>query len=558
MKSGFSYILGAALMVSASPAAAVPADFAARANAIVEDSFPADGPGAAVIVTEGGKTVFERGRGLADIEAGKPIAPDTVFRIGSITKQFSAAVVLQLAAEGKLSLDDPVSKYFPGYPQPGASATVRQLLNHTSGIQSYTDIPGWMVEANFSRPHSNDEMMAVFRDLPSPSAPGEKWAYNNSGYFLLGIIVEKVTGKPWHQLVHERVVRPLGLSSFRYGVEEASVPAMARPYAAAGDGQVAPAPKIHMSVPGAAGALIGTVGDLARWNHALHHGRILDAPSYKAMTSGTQLGDGTQSPYGYGLQVSELRGHRTIGHGGGIPGFVTSSLYLPEKDVFVAVFTNSAPPVGRPDEMVTKLALLAAGDPLPDFHRQPVDLKAVEPMLGTYKIEGEGGERLFFAREGRLFTRRTDSAEMEVFAAGANRFFYPGGVTWFDIKRGESGPVMAMHQNASRTPQTATWVGPVPAQATRPSVAVPRSTLERYAGNYRVGGDVALISLGEEGLSIKLGSQPTFKLVPRSSTEFEVERVGARIVFDSGADGPATGMTIHQGGATIAAPRAAD
>src|SRR5918993_4068480 len=158
-----SVLLGAAAALTvAAPAQAIPADFKARADALLKKSFPDAGPGAAVIVTDDGKVVYEAGQGLADVEAKTPITPGTVFRIGSITKQFSAAIMLQLVAEGKVSLEDKLSKFFPDYPKPGADATVAQLLNHTVGVQSYTGIPGWMVEKNTARPYTTEEMIAQF------------------------------------------------------------------------------------------------------------------------------------------------------------------------------------------------------------------------------------------------------------------------------------------------------------------------------------------------------------------------------------------------------------
>ena len=274
----------------AGPGAAIarPADFRARADALLAAAYPADGPGAMVIVTQRGRTVYAAGRGLADIEARRPIGADTVFRLGSLTKQFTAAIVLQLVQEGRISLDDPVSRFFPDYPQPGAGATVRQLLNHTSGIQSYTAIPGFMVGEAPARAHSTAEMIALFRDLPSPTPPGQAWAYNNSGYVLLGAIVEQVTGKPWHRVVAERIAGPLGLRSIGFGVEREARPAMARGYDG-GDARTGPARPIHMSVPHAAGALVGTAGDMARWAQALHHGRVVGPALYAQMIAPAPL-----------------------------------------------------------------------------------------------------------------------------------------------------------------------------------------------------------------------------------------------------------------------------
>jgi CubicO group peptidase (beta-lactamase class C family) len=552
MKIGLGAGLSAAALVLATPALAVPADFSAKADSIVEQAWPADGPGAAIIVTEGGKTVYERGRGLANVETKTPITPDTVFRIGSITKQFSAAVLLQLIHEGKLSFDDPLSKFLPDYPQPGASATVRELLNHTSGIQSYTDIPGWMVEANTNRPYTTQQLIDVFKSKPQVTKPGETWAYNNSGYILVGAIIEKVTGKPWYQAVHDRIAVPLHLTTLRYGTAESTTPNMAIGYAIGEDGKAGAAPKIDMSVPGAAGALIGTVGDLATWANALHHGRVLDPVSYKAMITPTKTSDGKEWPYGFGMALGDIRGHPTIGHDGGIFGFVTSSIYVPEKDVFVAVFVNSLPPVTAPDMVASKLAMLAIGDPFPVFHAQPVDAKAVQPFLGVYKIEGGDAERVFFEKDGKLYTRRSGGSDTPVFPAGSNRYFYEGGVTWFDIKPG-APPVMEMYQNGASKPEIATRTGPVPAAPK--AVDVPRATLERYAGTYTVGGDEAVVLLDDKGLTVKLGAQPTLRLIPLSVTEFSVEKVDARVVFTAAAEGPASKMTILQAGQTIEAPR---
>jgi CubicO group peptidase (beta-lactamase class C family) len=552
MKIGLRTGLSAAALALATPAVAVPADFVAKADSIVEQAWPADGPGAAVIVTEGGKTVYERGRGLANVETKTPITPDTVFRIGSITKQFSAAVLLQLIHEGKLSLDDPLSKFLPDYPQPGASATVRELLNHTSGIQSYTDIPGWMVEANTNRSYSTQQLIDVFKDRPQVTKPGETWAYNNSGYILVGAIIEKVTGKPWYRAVHDRIAVPLHLTSIRYGTAESTTPNMATGYAIGSDGKAGAAPKIDMTVPGAAGALIGTVGDLATWANALHHGRVLDPVSYKAMITPTKTSDGKQWPYGFGMMLGDIRGHPTIGHDGGIFGFLTSSVYVPEKDVFVAVFVNSLPPKTEPGMVASKLAMLAIGDPFPVFHAQPFDLKTVQPLLGVYKIESGDAERVFFEKDGKLFTRRTGGSDTEVFPGGNNRYFYEGGVTWFDIKPG-TPPVMEMYQNGASKPEIATRTGPVPAAPK--AVDVPRSTLGRYVGTYAVGGADAVVLLDDKGLTVKLGPQPTLRLVPTSATEFSVENVDAKVAFTAGAEGPATKMTIFQAGQTIEAPR---
>lgn len=536
----------AAVITGASAAAAPPADLRARADAIVAAAYPADGPGAAIIITRGGETIYRSGRGLADVEARRPIAPDSVFRLGSITKQFTAAVVLQLVQEGRISLDDPVSRFLPDYPQPGAAATVRQLLNHTSGIQSYTGIPGWMVEENTNRPYTTAEMIALFRDRPSPTPPGQAWAYNNSGYVLLGAIVEQVTGKAWHQAVAERIAGPLRLATTGYGVERESGPAMARGYTQA-EGQVGPARRIHMSVPHAAGALVGTVDDLARWSNALHHGRVVSAGLYTAMITPVALPDGRTEPYGFGLRIGAERGRATIEHGGGIFGFNTYATYVPSDDLFVAVLANSDSPASPPGLVTARLAALALGDPYPEFTRAEADPASLAPLFGIYRVDAAASRR-FFARGGKLYTTRDGGADLEVFAAGGDTFFYgPNSLTWFRIERGPGGAhVMEMHQNGNVEAERATRTGDVPPEA--PPVEVARDILLSYVGRYQTPGPAAEIALGENGvLTIQLSGQPAIPLRPTSATEFVVQGVNARLVFHP-ENGAVNRFVIHQGG----------
>lgn len=547
---------------TAAPAVAAanpsPEGLSAFADRVLAESYAADGPGAAVVVMRGGKIVYQGGRGMADIAGGKPITPDTVFRLGSITKQFAAAVIVQLAQEGKLSLDDPLSKFLPDYPQPGAAATVRQLLQHTSGIQSYTDMPGVMNPVSTAIPRTTPELIAVFRDAPAVSKPGEVWNYNNSGYVLLGAIIENVTGMAWHKAVEERITRPLGLASIRDGVEGEATPAMARGYTGDPTAAAAQSQYIHMSAPGAAGALIGTVGDLAKWAQALHHGKVVDAAHYKLMITPTALPDGSTVPYGFGLGLDALRGHPAVGHSGGIFGFSTDSIYVPDSDLFVAVFASSDAPRTGPGVVMRRVAAAAVGDPYPAFTRTAPDMAALEPFFGVYAIPG-GGERKFFAKDGKLFAQRRGGGMSEVFAGGDNRFFYgPVNLSWFTLRRDADGtPVMDFAQNGELPVLTAVRSGPIPPEAA--PVTVTRAEMERYAGRYAFGPATLTIAFTADGTGLtgQLTGQPPIPLIATGKAEFRAEGVDARLIFE-GAEGPATAVTLDQGGMQQRAPRSGD
>jgi D-alanyl-D-alanine carboxypeptidase len=540
-------------ILCASAACAVPVDFAVKADAYLKSAYPADGPGAAVIVVDDGKVVYEGGQGLADIKSKRKIDPRTVFRLGSLTKQFTASVILQLEQEGKLSLSDPLSKFLPDYPGPGAGATIAQLLNHTAGIKNYTEIRNWMLSGHRAEPVTTAQLIDVFKNEPVDFAPGTRWHYSNSGYVLLGAIIEKITGKPWYDAVERRIAKPLGLKTIRYGVEEHSIPQMASGYSHEA-GEVVPARPLHMSNPNAAGALVGSVEDFARWAEALHKGKVLGAANYARMITPTKLADGSSVPYGFAQGLGKLRGRDAISHGGETSGFDDAVTYIPSDDLFVAVFTNSNNPAVPPSIARAKIAAMALGEPYPEFTKAAVPRSQIEPLFGVYK-DGDS-QRRFFDKDGRLFTRRSGGADQEVFAAGGDRFFYgPAALAWFEVKRDPAGRhVMTMHQGPEPVTGVSTRVGPIPADA---AVAIPRALLERYVGSYNAEGRVAKIALSESGsLTLQVGRQNPVALIPVSESEFRVGGMDAKVQFHSDS-GSVTDFIFRQGDHQIHAVREA-
>lgn len=438
-------------LILAAPALAVPADFHVQAGAIVNDAFPADGPGAIVFVVEKGRPVYAVGRGLADVEAKVPLDPQMSVRFGSITKQFTAALIMKLAEEGKLSLDDPLSKFLPDFPRPGADVSVRQLLNHTGGIFSYTALPGAMI-THAAEPHGTAEMIALFETAPPGFAAGSDWSYSNSGYVLLGAIAEQITGRPWHVALSDKLLRPLGLESIRYGALPGAETGSAKGYTQAA-GKPVPALGIHMSFPHAAGSLVGTAADLAKWGRALHMGKVVSPNSYAQMIAPTKLPGGRVVPYGFGLSVGTLRGLAMVGHNGGIPGFQTDAFYLPEADIYVAVLANSDRSAVNPELVTRRLAAAAVGRPFPRFEEQPLDPAAVIPFIGLY--EGGGVERRLFLRDGQLHTERKGGQPIAVVPAGGNRFFYRDSLSWFTIEPGPGGKsLMRFHADGEEPAAT--------------------------------------------------------------------------------------------------------
>jgi CubicO group peptidase (beta-lactamase class C family) len=444
----------------ASTAAAVPPDFKAKADALLAQSYAADGPGATVIVIDHGRIAYSHGRGLADVAAGKPITADTVFRLASITKQFTAAVILQLAEEGKLSLTDPVSRFFPDYPKPGADATVAQLLNHTSGIYNSISLDALQGEKP-AEATTTEALIAEFRDKPAQFPAGTKAAYGGSGYVLLGAIIEKLTGRPWYEAIEKRLSKPLGLSTIGYSQAPDAIPSMAVPYTLNGD-KVVPARPYHLSWGHAGGGLVGSISDFAKWSMALHGGKVLKSESYRQMIAPVRLLSGEQASYGLGLDNRDVRGRRTIFHGGSGPGISNGGIYVPEEDLFVAILSNIEP---RPSTytIALRLVALAMNDPYPAFTRADVPMADLEPLFGVYK--SSAGERRLFARGAKLFMRGSVGGDVEVQPAGRDVFFYPGSLTWFSIARDSAGKhVMTIHANGGQQGDSAVRTGALPVE----------------------------------------------------------------------------------------------
>lgn len=335
-------------------------DLVARIDSLAND-YLASGrvPSAAVAVVRGRDTIVMRGYGYADIATRRPAGPTTVYEIGSITKQFTAAAIMRLAEQHKLSIDDDISKYVPNFPLQGHHVAIRNLLNHTSGIHNYTASPAW--RAHWAEDLSSDSVVGFVKRDTFDFAPGTRWSYSNTGYMLLGMIVEKVSGEPYARYLDEQFFKPLHLTQTRYCPNHAPDTSFAVGYSF-GNGALEPAAYLSMTHPFAAGALCSSVRDFLVWQRALHGGRVVGPASYEMMTTPDTLLTGRKLTYGFGLGVAMLGSHRMISHNGGINGFTTSQLFVPDDTLSVIVFTNSD--AASPDPVAFNMARAVLALPL--------------------------------------------------------------------------------------------------------------------------------------------------------------------------------------------------
>lgn len=337
-------------LLASLPAPAQRRDGASARQAVdsVVASYLKDGKaaGMSVAVVRGRDTLVLKGYGWADLEHDVPTPPRAVYEIGSVTKQFTAAALLLLQERGKLDLDDDLAKHLPDYPTQGHRITLRRLLDHTSGMKGYTEIPRFGVIAPRALPR--DSLVAMFSAERFDFAPGEGQVYNNSAYFLAGLIIEKLSGESYADFVRKHLFEPAGMRDSRYCSERAIIKRKAHGYEMGPEG-LRNKSYIDHTWPYAAGSLCSTAGDLVAWNRALHGGKLLSPASYKALLTPGVLNDGTTLRYAMGLALFDLATHPVIEHGGGIPGYLSSSVYLPRQDAIVVTLVNSNGPVSADD-----------------------------------------------------------------------------------------------------------------------------------------------------------------------------------------------------------------
>ncbi len=296
-------------------------------------------PGVTIGIVRDGKPLLTEGYGFARLEPNVPAHGDTIYDIGSITKQFVAAAIMLLVRDRKLALDDPVGKYVPSAAS-GASVRIRNLLNQTAGYVDY--YPMDYVTPAMQRPTTNGAIIAAFATLPLEFPPGSKYSYSNTNYALLGAVIARVTGEPWERFVTQRMLVPLGMrSTFCDSPPRFSDPRHAYGYTTFALGSLTRAIPEGPGWPGAAGCLASSARDLLTWDTGLANGRVVDRSSFEQMAAPTRLTDGETSDYGFGLTTGAVRGHRYVGHDGGVSGFSSFEILFPEDKLAIAILVNA-------------------------------------------------------------------------------------------------------------------------------------------------------------------------------------------------------------------------
>ena len=322
-------------------------------DSILIKKYPTNAPGATFLISKNGNIIYKKAFGLANLELNTPMETDHVFEIGSITKQFTAVSILMLVEQGKIGLEDEITKYIPDYPTRGKKITIHHLLNHTSGIKSYTSLKKlYDIDKNDLTP---EQLIDFFKNEPMDFDPGEKYKYNNSGYIILGYIIEKVSGLPYEEFVVKNIFEKLNMRNSAYGNHRSIVKNRASGYHLKEDYENSRF--VSYSLSYAAGALLSSVADLNIWQQALTTNKLIKKETLQLAFKNYRLNNGEKTNYGYGWNIKTIGDRPSYEHGGFIFGFKSMGVYLPEADIYVVGLNNCD--CNSPTKVTREIAELA-------------------------------------------------------------------------------------------------------------------------------------------------------------------------------------------------------
>lgn len=524
-----------------------------KLDAIAAEAFAQGGPGGSVIVVQDGKTLLRKGYGMADLALGVPVKPEMVFRLGSMGKQFTAVAILQLVKDGKVRLDDRLAKYVPDFP--GAEAiTVEQLLTHTSGIRSYNDVPSALVGTRDDK--TPMQLVDGIRNEKPAFAPGEGWMYSNSGYLFLGIIIEKASGMKYVDYMQTKLFTPLGLKNTFVEDESRIVVGRVKGYAIGPDNVLRNAGYMNMTYPYAAGSIETNVDDLARWNELLLAGKVIDKALVDRAWTESRTKDGNPTGYGYGWYVSDEEGVHFVVHGGGITGFRSQGVLVPEKKLFVGVLHNA---LSSGNDMLytlkyitMRLALEALGQ---SWSATPVAMTdaAKKRLTGIYEFDGL--KRTVRFEDGILSAQQEGGPPFGLIPVAEDEVVYDKAFTRLKFRMGSSGVIDSV-VSISRGQPTQTGKRVADAPATRKEITLTEDKLDRLLGVYELEPGF-LMTITREGthLFMQATGQGIAEAFAESETKFFFKVVDAQMEFAMGDDGRASVLSLFQGGAAPPAKR---
>ena len=514
---------------------------------LLEAKYKPNEPGAVTLIYKNGEVIYRKAFGNANLELGIAMTPVNVFEIGSITKQFTAISILMLMEKGKLNLDDEITKFILDYPTSDKTITVHHLLNHTSGIKSYTSMESFMKNARIDM--TPTELINVFKNEPMDFDPGENFLYNNSGYILLGYIIEVVSEQSYADFIEKNIFKKLGMKKSYYGSMSKLIKNRASGYQNR-NGYIN-ADYLSLTLPYAAGSIMSTVDDLLIWQKALNTNQLITRTSYEKAIHGSTLNDGEHISYGYGLMEGDINGSVSISHGGGIFGYTTHGIYLPEEDVFVSILTNCS--CNSPSGVTNKIAALVIGKPFPDI-KNAITLteSELQKWTGAYQFE-DGSVRFIIVKEGKIFSQREGSTVFEIYSMTADQFIFEDGNITYNFSEKDGKKQASFENGGNKSIGIETDKNPEPEKT---AITVDAEILKQYIGKYELQSEFVIeIATKENQIFAQLTGQLQFEIFAKTETTFFFKVVPASIDFNKNDNGEVTSLTLHQGGQDIQAKK---
>ncbi|MEO0528424.1 MAG: serine hydrolase [Bacteroidota bacterium] len=515
---------------------------------MLNTKYVSEHPGATVLVAKDGAVVYRKAFGMANLELQAPMKPESVFELGSITKQFTAVSILMLMEQGKLNLDDEITKYLPNYPTQDKKITIHHLLNHTSGIKSYTEMGNLMEFARLDK--TPVEIIDYFKNEPMDFDPGEAWHYTNSGYIILGYIIEKITGASYADFVTDNIFKPLGMEHSYYGSKTKLVPNRASGYMPAETGY-RNADYISMTLPYAAGSLMSCVDDMFLWHKAIHNNTLITSESKAKAFTNTSLNNGQPTNYGYGWLINEINGTPSIEHGGGIFGYVTQGIYVPTEDIYIIILSNTNG--NSPNATAIAMAAAVMGKPLPKA-TDAVELRAehMQKWVGNYTFQNDLLRTISY-ENGHLYSQREGGQKLQLFPLSENDFIFENRMTSYSFALKDGKKTVLFKRRIQEDEGVETDKKPATEKEVIP---LDPGILEDYVGMYELTPGFSLDITTKEGrIFTQATGQPQAEMFPEATDTFFLKVVAAQLIFERNAEGKVDKVTLKQGGQEMVGAR---
>ena len=511
---------------------------------VINEELALNGAGATVLVSRRGEIIYDKSFGLANVELNVPMRTENVFRIGSITKQFTAIAILQLMEQAKLNLQDEITQFIPNYPMQGAKITIEHLLTHTSGIRDYASLRDTVQRGKID--FTPEAMIDYFKNQPMRFQPGARYEYSNSNYFLLGYIIEKITGNTYQHYLVKNLFEPLDMHDSYVGKDTMIIKNRAAGYSMGGI-QIENAAVLSMTHPYAAGAILSTTKDLFKWNEAVHSYKLVKKETLEKALTRYKLTNGEEINYGYGFRLGFIQENPSLWHGGRINGFITTAMYLPKEDVFVVILSNCD--CNDVDRVSAKLAALAVGKPY-DYKEIEIPNSILQRYAGIYENEA-GDPFVISVEDGKLFAQRGRNPSTLVKAFEPNKFFFDDPMIMVEFSAGQEGEIDQLIIRSRSGNES--WKKTDKMALIDPAIQVNEEILEMYTGEYEMTPQFAFtVTREKQQLFLQATDQDRLEMFAEAENKFFLKVNDARFEFVN-ESGQITKVIMRQGGRTAEA-----